>query len=323
MLIVKRLFVQPKLEIARKTTLLKLGLFGEREISVVLHVVKDADFELLCLANSEIVRLRRGDRVRFRKPVALYRSCGGEVVLSIVRRNDLIEVSSIRELCSRKALSDGFCAVHRHSEYRSYLRMVFGITNTAPSGVPLAQVPHMVYAMYVGGSALKVGIANGLKNVGRLYEQLFLLSSILAFVSDANAARRLEVALSNAKHGVYERLTVKERLEHITSFRDIDASLRIFVSRLYTHVLPKLKRFVSIKDSKPLPVIAFSEEMLSRIESSTRICSEKDLDNLEGCFEITSYAPGGIVLEECSGRQRVYVPYQLLRNLAMNAALVG
>ncbi len=320
MLIVKRLIVEPRINFAKTSVKIAIGLTNSREYGVVVHKVLDAKMKLICISREAIEPIFEGSKLRISKPVVLYKSCNGEAVLSLVKKGDLIEVRSFRELCPRKALPDGFCPLHKNSEYRNYLLLVFGRTRQLGTVTGLAKVPHMVYTMYIGGPYVKVGIANGLKNVGRLYEQVFLFASILGFVENAEIARRIELSLSSLK-SVSERFSVRERVSYLLR-RDPDLELRSFITKLVTIVIPKLKLFINVKDTKPIPVITFSKELIDAVKNSRIIHAERQLEHLEGLYEVLGYAPGGLILCNVESSNRVFIPYQVIRNLALNIHVV-
>jgi len=320
LLIVKRLVVHPRIRGYRRNLRIRLGLFEVREASVYVHEVIDASLELICLTRSNVLILKPGTIVRFRRPALTYRSCNGEVIASVVKHNNVLSISLKRELCGRRALFNGFCAVHRASEYRAYLDIVFGRSGSKRVG--LAMIPHMLYAMYVGGSSVKVGIANGVKNTARLFEQVFICSSILGFLPTAYDARRVEAELGRLPH-VTERISVRDRLRHVSTAVSSEQALHIFVHLLLTSLAPTLRKTVGAGNRGVIPVIKFSDSMLGVLRSSKAIASEEALSGIEGEYEIITYAPGGLILSPRNSSSRIFIPYQLLRNAALNAQLLS
>ncbi len=320
MIFVKSFRVDVRYELSRSRPRLTKSLFSVAEVDVVQHRINDAKPRILCVEEGEFVEIRLGDKLKIRKPFYLYKSCNGEVRVSFVKHGNFVEIRSFRTLCIAKARERGFCNAHLRSEYRAYLSFVFGVSPTLPPEVGLAKLPHMIYAMHVGGDEVKVGIANAIKNVARLYEQAFLHASILAFVPSCAEARKLERALSSMK-GVTERITIRDRVRRLQNVGDEDLELALFVSKLH-RILQQLCEHLHCRD-KPLPVISFSNEIIDRLKHVRRLlCDEHALNTIsEGVYEVTAYLPGGIELTDLRDDSKMYIPYQIIRNAALNASL--
>jgi len=297
----------------------RLTLFEKRRTRVLLDARRVESWRLLVYSpDGDVFGVSSGDRVRLARPVILYRVCAGENMVSVVRGGEGVEVRRVSQLCTRRADEYGFCSVHRSSEYRKYLSYVFGLAEPRLD-VGLMHVPHMVYLLQVGGGSVKVGIANGLKNVNRLYEQGFLHAVLLAFVGNGVEARRIEEALKDV--GIADRATTDERLQWFKTRVDLDQQLRLFVSLIASKVIPRLGGLgVQVAEGKSLPVMRFSEEYYEKLREVRHVQDVEHLSALEGVYEVGEYLPGGFILR--GEGSEVYVPYSFVRDRALNAELV-
>ena len=322
MIFVKRLETRVKHDVRRDRVRVVRSLFSIEEVDVVLHVVERVEPTLLCIEKENLIKLGIGDKISFRKPLYLFKSCGGEVLATVIQRGNAIEVHTTRILCKAKATERGFCPMHLSSEYRAYLSYVFGVSKHLPTSLGIARVPHMLYAMHVGGGEVKVGIANSMKNVARLYEQAFIHATILAFLADCVQARELEQLLSSLR-GVTDRITARERVRKLLRIHSPEEELGLYVSKLLDIIIPRMCKKIACRE-KPLPVISFSSSIIDNLRRVHRIVlNEHSMNSLdEGVYEIFDYLPGGIGFVSLSNGTKIYIPYQLLRNAALNASIV-
>lgn len=304
-----------KLEIELRTT-----LFSRTSISVRLEHRVPAIWKLILYdREGDMYAISRGDRVRLSKPVIAYRACPGNTSLYIERHGDIVLVKRFVELCGRQANLDGFCIKHRGSEYQRYISYVFGLRKP-DFDTSLMRIPHMIYALHIGGSSVKIGIANGIKNTDRLYEQVFLHATILAFVENGVEARRVEDHIRRVSK-VSDRAILRHRLQWFrVDNLDLDTQLREYIRILVSSLIPFLKAVgIAGSLSKVIPVMRFDVKYIDLIRRSDIIFSESQLNSLEGEFEIVDYAVGGIVLDQ-RGR-RFFVPYSLIRDRALRVSI--
>ncbi len=322
MLVVRGVEVSTSIECIERLELsIQLSLFTRSTIPVRLeHRVPDRWKLILYDRAGNVYEVTRGDKLRFSKPALVYKACPGNTSLFIEQRRDTILVKQFIELCGRPALSTGFCIKHQGSEYQRYIAYVFGLRRPELD-TSLMRIPHMVYALHIGGSSVKIGIANGVKNTDRLYEQVFLHATVIAFVANGVEARRLEDYLKRVEK-ISDRATLSYRLYWLREKRlDLGAQLREYVQVISKYLAPALSSLgIEAKRGKPLPVMRFSDEYLDLVRRSAIIAEEAELSNLEGEFEIVDYAVGGLVLEQNSG-QRMFVPYSLLRDRALRVSI--
>ena len=322
MLVVRGIEVSTRIVHVEKLELsIQISLFARSTILVRLEHREPDSWKLLLYDRAgNVYELTRGDKLRFSKPVLAYRACPGNTSLFIEQRGDTILIKRFSELCGRPASSMGFCVKHQGSEYQRYIAYVFGLRRPELD-TSLMRIPHMVYALHIGGSNVKIGIANGVKNIDRLYEQVFLHATVIAFVTNGVEARRLEDRLKRVEK-ISDRATLSHRLYWIREKQlDLSAQLREYVqifSKYITSVLSSLG--IEMKREKPLPVVRFCDKYLDLVRRSAIIAEEAQLDSLEGEFEIVDYAVGGLVLEQSSS-QRIFVPYSLLRDRALRIAI--
>ena len=304
-----------RLEVELRTT-----LFSRTSISVRLEHRVPATWNLI-LYNREgdMYFISRGDRVRFSKPVIAYKACPGNTSLYIERHGDIVLVRRFVELCGRQANSDGFCIKHRGSEYQRYISYVFGLRKP-DFDTSLMRIPHMIYALHIGGSSVKIGIANGIKNTDRLYEQVFLHATVLAFVENGVEARRVEDSIRRVSR-VSDRAVLRHRLQWFrVDNLDLDTQLREYVRILVSSLIPTLKAMgIASGLGKTIPVIRFDVKYIDLVRRSIIIFDESQLNSLEGEFEVIDYAVGGIVLDQRG--KRFFVPYSLIRDRALRISI--
>lgn len=188
---------------------------------------------------------------------------------------------------------------------------VYGLKEFA-SDVNLALIPHMIYLLYTGSSGIKIGIANAIKNVTRIYEQIFIFASIIDFVKDVYYARNIEKNLSKA--GVKSRATVLERIQHIKKIesKTIEEHLKNFITLFARQVKPILASINMATNKKFFPVIRFSDDCLKKVKKSLIVYDVNMLNSLEGLAEVKGYYVGGLLLG--IDNKDVYIPYQLIRD---------
>lgn len=290
------------------------SLFDKQTWGALEQIIEPTSWRLILL-NSEgyVDYLTTNHIIKINSPLLRARSCPGETLVSITNniQENIIYIYRSVFLCNR-VVDNNFCLMHRESEYSRYLMFIYGLKEF-PHGVGLALIPHMVYLLYAGGSNLKVGIANAIKNITRLYEQVFIYSSILVFVENAAIAREVERALSRS--GIRDRMSVDERIDWIKKiepavFKEHLKSFTIMFSR---HVKPLLKSIgISIRTTEILPVIRFCDRCFKEVKNSNIIYDRETLNNLNGVAEVEEYCLGGIILN--LNNKKFFIPYQLIRD---------
>lgn len=317
MLVVRGIEVKTGIVCAERLEIeLRASLFSRTSISIRLeHRVPSVWKLILYDREGNIYSISRGDRIRFSKPVIAYRACPGNTSLYIQRHGDTVLIKRFVELCGRQANSDGFCTKHRGSEYQRYISYVFGLRKP-DLDTSLMRIPHMIYALHIGGSSVKIGIANGIKNTDRLYEQVFLHATVLAFVENGVEARRIEDHIRKVGK-VSDRAVLRHRLQWFrVDSLDLDAQLREYVRVLVGSLIPSLKAMgITSSLGKMIPVIRFDVKYIDLVRRSAIVSDESQLNSLEGEFEVVDYAVGGIVLDQ-EGK-RFFVPYSLIRDRAL------
>jgi hypothetical protein len=290
-----------------------ISLFNKYDFKVLEQIVEPVRWSLnLFSREGSVESLTTGNTVKIRSPFLRGRSCLGDNIVSIVKnvQENTVYIHRTAYLCNRFA-DDSFCPLHIGSEYSKYLLFVYGLKEF-PQGVGLALIPHMVYLLYIGGSNLKVGIANAVKNIVRLYEQVFIYSSIVAFVENAAIARGIEKKLSS--YYVKDRASVVERLEWIkrVDVKMIEEHLKNFVMMFSRHVKPLLKSVGIEKEKEFIPVIRFYDKCFEVVEKSYVMYDRDSLNVLEGVAEVEDYCLGGFTVN--LGGKRYFIPYQLIRD---------
>lgn len=295
-------------------------LFSRVVQEVVEQILEVSNWRLILFDGNSFSEVSTGDVVRLMSPLIVGRRCLGENIVSTVNSVEEGIIYVYRRVipCVKKPV-DGFCIVHRDSEYGKYLSYVYGLKEFPPD-VGLAKIPHMVYLLYVGGSSAKVGIANAIKNLNRLFEQVFLYASVIAFLDDVVKAREVEKFL--AAGGLKDRAMISERIDWIKRVRgeDLDRVLKSYVNIFIKYVKPLLRSLSIGVESRALPVLRFSDRFFTIANSTIVIGSRKALDVLEGRAEVEEYCLGGIVVN-LDGR-RFLIPYQMIRDSALNIEII-
>ncbi|MEM1645037.1 MAG: DUF2797 domain-containing protein [Ignisphaera sp.] len=298
------------------------SLFNKHVEVVIEQVIEPVNWDIILLSREgNIVRLTTGDVVKLNKHFLGPKACLGETLVSVTKdvREDITYINRTVYLCTHNT-DDSFCFSHKNSEYSKYLMFVYGLKEFA-SGVGLTLIPHMIYLLYTGGSNIKVGIANAIKNLTRIYEQIFIYASIIAFVENAYHARDIEKNLSKA--GIKDRATVVERIQWIKKVepKTIEEYLRSFITLFARQVKPILASINLAENKKFFPVIRFSNRCLKEVKESLIIYDVDKLNSLEGLAEVKGYCVGGLLLEINS--RDVYIPYQLIRDRFINIDLIN
>ncbi len=309
-------------ELQSSSIILSLGLFGKTKHNVLEDVREVKSFRLILVDTStyDIVEVKRGCRLKFLN-IGL-KACPGEKVASITSRGGFIEVNIVRELCFREVGdTTGFCVRHRGGEYSKYLRVVFGYNTKEDKSIGLAMIPHMLYALTPGINVIKVGIANMVKNIGRIFEQVFIYASPLCILDTVYHARRLEIALAKRRN-VVERITLREKIAKLrNSVGELQRVLKNFVTTLATDIIPVIKDVLASKQIKQyIPVLRFETRYLMYIPSSIPILSPSDIP-LDTVLEVEDYAPGGIVLSR--GSDRFFLPFDTIRDRIIKLNVVS
>ncbi len=310
MMVVRGLKLSTKLRcVERERIVVQKSLFSNVDVEIKKFVYEVTEWKLVVQHDYELTYLDSGTKVKV-IGVDSRTVCAGEILCSVIKRGDEIRVVVHRELCKRSATKHRFCSVHSRGEYSSYIGYVFGLRNEVPS-TGLAMIPHLVYAMHAGLNNVKVGIANMLKNVTRLFEQIFLYATILTITEDVHKARSLELRLSSIS-GVVDRMRVSDRIR---------ALMRALERRDY-----ELKRFVSIllrmidainggyegggKDY--IPILTLVDEHLDFRRVNKVVENWRQVR--EGVYVIAKYVVGGIVLENVVNNEALYIPYASIRD---------
>jgi hypothetical protein len=286
----------------------------DKHVNGVVEQIVEPTYWYLNLLNREgyIERLTAGNSIRIYSPFVRGKSCLGENLVSTVNnvQEGIIYVHRSISFCNR-VVDDSFCPIHTSSEYSKYLLFIYGLKEYL-QGVGLALVPHMVYLLYIGGSSLKVGIANAIKNIVRLYEQIFIYGSIITFVENAALARNIEKKLSSFY--VKDRATVFERLDWIkrVKSRNFEDHLKSFIAIFSRHVKPFLNSIGIDRGKDFIPVIRFYDSCFDNMEKSYIIYDREMLNNLEGIAEVEEYCLGGFTID--LNNKRYFIPYQLIRD---------
>lgn len=309
-------------DVVKHSLNLHITLYDKALNTVVEQIIEPANWYLMLygLDGGGIVSITRGSVIKVNTPLAGYRMCPGELAVSISSnaKEGVTYIYKASELCTRRAV-DHFCPLHRGSTYSRYLMYVYGLRGLPPD-TGLAPIPHMVYALYIGGQELKVGIASAIKNVNRVYEQVFIYASIATFTDNVVSARNIEKTLSEA--GVRDRVAITERvdwLKKVSSF-GIDTYLRSFATVFLRRVAPVLQS-LGISTKTFIPVIRFSDKCFEIVRNSVALCNRSALNSLEGRAIVEDYCAGGILLRAGHGKS-YYVPYQLIRDRVLNIDVV-
>ncbi len=281
-------------------------LLDKREIVDLTLMMYDSQFN--------VYNLKLGTRIVLKNPLILGRVCLGNTSISMIRRGDIVYVYRYRELCNRTTHKCMFCLQHTGSDYADYLRFVFGRSKYTESS--LVKILHMIYVMHTGTSNIKVGIANGLKNTLRIFEQPFILATIVAFLENGVKARKLELELSRSR-GLSDRVPLHHRITRIKAlYRKLDVVVKDFAYAIKHFVDPVITKF-GINTKSIIPMITLDRRYYEYLDKA-KIISDESTHIEEGTYEIIDYGPGGIVLANTSNNQYMYIPYDLIRDRVIN-----
>ncbi|MEM1896816.1 MAG: DUF2797 domain-containing protein [Ignisphaera sp.] len=300
---------------------LPLALFGKDVQEVVVEVIDPYRWRLLLYdTEGNLHSITSGSFIKIYRPMSLYRVCSGDIVVSFTQDplENLMYLHRKDVFCMAR-VSNGFCSLHKRSDYSKYLSYVFGLSNTKPD-VGLAQVPHMVYILSLGGSNVKVGIANVMKNLNRIFEQIFVYATPVAFVEDVARAREIEKMLAGSK--IRDRVRVSERIEQIKNVNmyNLETHLTQFVLTFVRQIKPLLISRKIVNKDKPLPVIRFSDKYFENIAKTYIVHEETRLNSIEGYTEVIEYSLGGITIS--INNRRFFIPYYFIRDKALNIEIV-
>lgn len=289
------------------------SLFNKHVEKVVEQIVEPSYWKLILLSKEgRVDYITSGNIIKIHSPMIRSKSCLGETLVSVTHdvQEKTLYIHRTSVFCN-KVVNNGFCPIHSGSEYSRYLMFVYGLKEL-PQKVGLALVPHMVYLLFVGGSIIKVGIANAMKNINRLYEQVFTYATILTFVENVVHAREIEKSLS--KSILRDRISLSDRIDWIKKIepKDFNSHLKNYVTMFSRYVKPMLNNLKIYSSSERLPVVRFSNQCFEGIKDTIVLNSKDVVNNIEGVAEIEGYCLGGVTLN--LKNKKVFLPYQAIRD---------
>jgi len=263
-------------------------------------------------------------RIRFNEKPLMNKLCPGNNKLRITHSNKgLVKLELIKEPCWEKP-PEGFyfCKKHFNTYYGQYIRYVFGTAKPNKNN-PFFRLPALLYTIYYGGEALKVGTTIIIKGFRRFMEQPHFLTSFLYIGSNIEVVRRLEIGLSK-NTPLSQSPKTKIRL------RELRSSLRKDPKELRKKFLCRIMSYLErVKDKPELTEV---KEIMSEISTKGfHINNILTLNNKELLYSfmpesvdeasrflrnadcIVKSLSQGLLVMDC-GDKIVSVPYEILRD---------
>jgi len=207
-------------EVTRDVVECRVGLLPPRAVNVIMTTYKVHNTRLLIQLDDPRMGWRlidEGTVIKFNGGRALGpKLCPGAIHLDLVERTDEATVfHMLREGCWEEPPPRvPFCSKHFNTRYGQYVRYVFGSGKPNPSN-PFFHLPALLYAVFYGGSRLKVGTTIIIKGLRRFLEQPVYLVALLELCRNIEEARELEVWFSKSSRLFSQAPSMKFRIGDI------------------------------------------------------------------------------------------------------------
>ena len=268
--------------------------------------------------------IARDTKLKFSNNPLMSKLCPGTIKPKVTPVSEgLIKVELSREPCWESPPKGYyFCRKHFNTYYGQYIRYVFGAVKLNRNN-PFLKIPALLYTIFYGEEAIKVGTAILLKGFRRFMEQPHLLTSVLYVGINIEVVRGLEVTLSkntpmSQAPKVSRRVTeIKDALmKGLKEVRKgfvcrVMSYLDMMKSEQYLHEIEEIKAGITSKGFSINNIRTGQDELL-RDSITPKNLSEANraLKNAE-CTAI-SLSRGFLVLD-CVKRV-VSLPYEFLRD---------
>jgi len=268
--------------------------------------------------------IRGGMKLKFGDNPLRNKICPGtnKLRLNIIDESS-ISIELIREPCwERPPKGFYFCRKHFNTYYGQYIRFVFG-TAKPNRKTPFFNLPSLLYMVYYGGEAVKVGTTIVLKGFRRFMEQPHLLTSIIYIGNNIEVVRELEIELSRTTP-LSQAPRTKTRLSELQeALRREDEELKSrFLCKAMSYLesagsktkLPVVKEMVSEIMAKGFYINNIRSEGDELLKNSLMPSSVDEVNRLLGRAAcVVNSLSRGLLVMECHGRV-ISVPYELLRD---------